>query len=111
MAKTNPRFVSFQLDTYHVAYPGQDPAKLLQKYPGRFLSLHLKDIRKDVAGDNSGAFREKDATTMGQGKINWPETLRAAQNEGVKWYIIEDETSAVWQGIRQSLKYLDTVRY
>jgi sugar phosphate isomerase/epimerase len=111
VAKTNTRFVGFQLDTYHVAYPGQDPAKLLQKYPGRFLSLHLKDIRKDVAGDNSGAFHEKDATPMGQGKINWPEVLKAAQNQGVKWYIIEDETTAVWQGIQASLKYLETVRY
>src|SRR5215813_1541237 len=110
MAKTNPRFVSFQLDTYHVAYPGQDPVELLRKYPGRFLSLHLKDIRRDVAGDNSGAFREKDATPMGQGKINWPEVLKAAQNQGVKWYIIEDETTAVWQGIQSSLKYLETLR-
>jgi sugar phosphate isomerase/epimerase len=110
MTKTNPRFVSFQLDTYHVAYPGQDPVELLRKYPGRFLSLHLKDIRKEVAGDNSGAFREKDATPMGQGKINWPEVLKAAQNQGVKWYIIEDETTAVWQGIQASLKYLETLR-
>ena len=30
MAKTNPRFVSFQLDTFHAVYPGQDPARLLQ---------------------------------------------------------------------------------
>jgi len=111
MAKTDPRFVGFQLDTFHVAYPGQDPAKLLQKYPGRFLSLHLKDIRKDVAGDHSGAFKEKDATPIGQGKINWPEVLKAAQNQGVKWYIIEDETSAVWQGIHESLKYLESVKY
>ena len=111
MEKTNPKFVSMQLDTYHVAFPGQDPVKLMQKYPGRFSSLHLKDIRKDVVGDNSGAFREKDAVPMGQGKINWPEVLKAAQKEGVKWYIIEDETTAVWQGIQQSLKYLETLKY
>jgi sugar phosphate isomerase/epimerase len=111
MAKTNPRFVGFQLDTYHVAYPGQDPVKLLQKYPGRFLSLHLKDIRKGVVGDDSGAFKEKDATPMGQGKINWPEVFKVAQKEGVKWYIIEDETSAVWQGIQESLKYLEAVKF
>jgi len=111
MEKTDPRYVSIQLDTYHVAFPGQDPVKLMRKYPGRFLSLHLKDIRKDVTGDNSGAFREKDATPMGQGKINWPEVLKTAEKEGVKWYIIEDETTAVWQGIQESLKYLETVRY
>lgn len=111
MEKTNPKFVSMQLDTYHVAFPGQDPVKLMQKYPGRFSSLHLKDIRKDVVGDQSGDFREKDATPMGQGKINWLEVLKASEKEGIKWYIIEDETTAVWQGIQQSLKYLETVKY
>jgi len=111
MAKTNPRFVSFQLDTFHVVYPGQDPARLLQNYPGRFLSLHLKDIRKDVVGDNSGDFKDKDGRPLGQGKINWPEVLKVSQKEGVKWYIIEDETTAVWQGVQESLKYLETVKY
>ncbi len=111
MEKTDPRYVFMQLDTYHVAFPGQDPVKLLQKYPGRFASLHLKDIRKDVAGENSGAFKEKDARPMGQGKIDWPEVLKAAHKQGVKWYIIEDETTAVWQAIAESLKYLQTVKY
>jgi len=110
MEKTNPKFVSMQLDTYHVAFPGQDPVKLMQKYPGRFSSLHLKDIRKDVVGDHSGDFREKDATPMGQGKINWPEVLKASEKEGVKWYILEDETTPVWQNVQQSLKYLETVK-
>ncbi|HMV52045.1 MAG TPA: TIM barrel protein [Blastocatellia bacterium] len=109
MARTNPRFVGFQLDTYHAAYPGQDPARLLQKYPGRFLSLHLKDIRRGVAGDNSGEFREEDAVPMGQGKINWREVLKASRKEGIRRYIIEDETAAVWQNIRQSLKYLESL--
>lgn len=110
MTKTNPRFVSFQLDTYHVAYPGQDPTKLLQKYPGRFISLHMKDLRKGAAREHSGDFKEKDAVPMGQGKINWPEVFKASEKEGIRWYIIEDETTAVWQGIQQSLKYLETVR-
>ncbi|MFN0107791.1 MAG: sugar phosphate isomerase/epimerase family protein [Blastocatellia bacterium] len=110
MEKTNPKFVSMQLDTYHVAFPGQDPVKLMQKYPGRFSSLHLKDIRKNVVGDNSGDFREKDAVPMGQGKINWPEVLKASEKEGVKWHILEDETTAVWQSVQQSLKYLETVK-
>ena len=111
MSKTNPRFVSMQLDTFHVVYPGQDPVKLMQKYPGRFISLHLKDIRKEVAGDNSGAFKEQDARPIGQGKIDWPGVLKAAHKEGVKWYIIEDETPEVWKAIPESLRYLETVRY
>jgi sugar phosphate isomerase/epimerase len=111
MTKTNPRFVSMQLDTFHVAYPGQEPAELMRKYPGRFSSLHMKDIRKDVVGDNSGAFKDADGRPMGEGKIDWPIVLKTARNEGVQWYIIEDETSGVWQGIATSLKYLERVSY
>jgi sugar phosphate isomerase/epimerase len=111
MTKTNPRFVWMQLDTFHVIYPGQDPVKLMQKYPGRFLSLHLKDIRKDVVGDHSGDFKDEDGRPMGQGKTNWPEVLRAARKEGVRWYIIEDETSSVWTAVPESLRYLETVKF
>ena len=109
MTKTNPRFVSMQLDTAHVAYPGQDPAQLMRKYPGRFSSLHLKDVRGDVAGNNSGIFKDEDGRPLGQGKIDWPSVLKAARKEGVRWYIVEDETPGVWQGIAQSLKYLQNV--
>ncbi len=111
MAKTNPKFVKLQLDTLHVAHPGQDPAALLKKFPGRFVSLHLKDLRKDKAPDNTGEVKDEDGRPMGQGKINWPVVLKAAQKEGVKWYIIEDETPTVWQGVAQSLRYLERVRF
>jgi sugar phosphate isomerase/epimerase len=111
MTKTNPRFVRFQLDTFHVAYPGQDPAKLIEKYPGRFISLHLKDIRKDVVGDDSGAFKDEDGRPVGQGNINWPDVLRAAHKARVRWYIIEDETRDVWKAVPESLRYLETVKY
>jgi sugar phosphate isomerase/epimerase len=111
MTKTNPRFVSMQLDTAHVAYPGQDPALLMQKYPGRFSSLHLKDVRGDVVGDNSGIFKDEDGRPLGEGKINWPSVLKSARKEGVRWYIVEDETPGVWQGIAESLKYLQNVAF
>ena len=106
MSGTNPRFVSMQLDTAHVAFPGQDPAELLRKYPGRFSSLHLKDVRGDIPGNDSGVFKDEDGRPLGEGKINWPATLAAARRAGVRWYIVEDETPTVWQGIRTTLSYL-----
>ncbi len=111
LAKTNPKFVKLQLDTLHVAHPGQDPAALLRKYSGRFVSLHLKDLRQDKAPDNTGEVKDEDGRPLGQGKINWPAVLKAAQKEGIQWYIIEDETPSVWQGIAQSLRYLERVKF
>lgn len=110
MEKTNPRFVSFQLDTYHAAFPGQQPIRLMKKYPGRFSSLHLKDIREGFVGDNSGDFRETEARPMGQGGINWPELFKAASKQKLRWYIIEDETTDVWNNVAESLKYLQKLR-
>ena len=111
MAKTNPRFVSMQLDTFHVAYPGQDAVKIMRKYPGRFTSLHLKDIRRDVIGDNSGDFKEEDGRALGDGRIDWPAVLKAARKERIRCYIIEDETSAVWEGMVKSLNYLRNIGF
>jgi len=111
MTKTDPRYVSIQLDTAHVAFPGQDPAQLMRKYPGRFTSLHVKDVRGDIAGNNSGGFKDEDGRPLGKGKINWPETLKVAQQQGVRWYIVEDETPVVWQTIPETLRYLESVKF
>ncbi|MBL8207509.1 MAG: sugar phosphate isomerase/epimerase [Blastocatellia bacterium] len=111
LAKTNPKFVKLQLDTLHVAHPGQDPAELLRKFPGRFVSLHLKDLRKDKAPDNTGEVKEEDGRPLGQGKVDWPAVLKEAQAQGLKWYIIEDETPTVWEAVPQSLTYLKSVRF
>jgi len=43
--------------------------------------------------------------------VEWVATLAAARKHGVRWYIVEDETPTVWQGIRTTLAYLRTVRY
>ncbi len=111
LAKTNPKFVKLQLDTLHVIHPGQDPAALLRKFPGRFVSLHLKDLRQDKAPDHTGEVKDEDGRPLGQGQVNWPAVLGEARKQGIKWHIIEDETPTVWQGIAQSLKYLESVRF
>ena len=111
MTKTDPRYVSIQLDTAHVAFPGQDPAQLMRKYPGRFTSLHVKDVRGDIPGNTSGGFKDEDGRPLGKGKINWPDTLKEASKQGVRWYIIEDETPTVWQTIPETLRYLESVKF
>ena len=106
MSQTNPKFVKLQLDTLHVIHPGQDPAKLIQKYSDRFVSIHLKDLRRDMVADNSGTVKDEDGRPMGQGKVDWTAVLKAAKKSKIQWYIIEDETPTVWDGVAQSLKYL-----
>jgi sugar phosphate isomerase/epimerase len=109
--ETKPESVSFQMDVFWVVHPGADPVKLLEKYPGRFLLMHVKDIRKGArTGVYTGKADLKDDVAIGTGQVNWPAVFRAAAKSGVQYYFIEDESPTVEQQIPQSLKYLETLR-
>jgi sugar phosphate isomerase/epimerase len=109
--ETKPDLVCFEMDVFWVFHAGQDPAKLLAKYPNRWVLMHVKDIRKGaVTGLTTGSAPPTDNVTVGTGQINWPEVLRAAQKIGVQHYFIEDETATPLQCIPDSLKYLRALK-
>jgi sugar phosphate isomerase/epimerase len=106
---TDPRYVSFEMDVFWVAYPGQDPVKLLNKYGNRWKLVHLKDLRKGVKGDLSGQTAEENNVALGSGQIDFPAVLRAAQRVGVERYFIEDESPDAVAHVPQSLAYLKSL--
>ncbi|MBI5380667.1 MAG: sugar phosphate isomerase/epimerase [Opitutae bacterium] len=107
----DPQKVSFQMDTTWVFFPGQDPAAWLRKYPGRWSSLHLKDLKKGVArGSLAGKTDKENDVPLGQGQLDWPGIFKAAREVGVKFYIIEDEAPTVAQQLPQTLQYLQQFR-
>jgi len=107
---TDAKLVDFELDLFFVQKVGLVPADYLKKYPGRFKQLHLKDIAKGV---KPGFSEEPDTACvpLGTGQIDWPKTLAAAAEAGVKEYYVEDESPTAWDGIATSIKYLKTVRF
>jgi sugar phosphate isomerase/epimerase len=112
MAETNPNYVFFQLDVLWTVFPGQDPAKLVEKYPNRWLLVHLKDLKKGVAtGSLSGSTELTNDVALGTGQVNWPALFQATQKAGVKYYFIEDESPTVLQQIPQSLKFLESIEW
>jgi len=109
---TDPRFVNYEMDVFWVVFPGQDPVKLLEKYPERWPLMHVKDMKKGTqTGSLSGGSNPNNDVALGTGQIDYPPILRAAQKAGVKWYFIEDESASSEQQIPQSLHYLETVRF
>lgn len=109
---TDPDHVSFQLDVLWVIFPAQDPVKLLEKYPGRWVSMHLKDLRKGIeTGALTGKTDVRNDVVLGTGQADWPAILRAAKKAGVKYYFIEDESPDVLTQIPATLKYLKDVRF
>jgi sugar phosphate isomerase/epimerase len=85
--------------------------KLLQKYPNRWTTLHIKDMRKGtVTGLHTGGAPPTDKVTVGMGQIDYPAVLRAAQKIGVQHYFLEDETPTPLQCIPDSFKYLRALK-
>jgi sugar phosphate isomerase/epimerase len=112
MKETNPRFVRFQMDVFWVVHPGQDPVKWLEKYPGRWELMHVKDMKKGLAtGVLTGKADVSNDVTVGTGQMNWPAILKAAQKSGVKHYFLEDEAPTAAEQIPLSKKYLETVKW
>ncbi len=112
VTETDPQSVFFQMDVLWTVLPGQNPAKLLEKYPNRWLLMHLKDLRKGVPlGSLSGGTDLKNDVALGSGQVDWPPLFRAAQKVGVKYYFIEDESPTAVEQIPQSLRFLESVQW
>lgn len=112
MAETDPRYVYFQMDVLWTIFPGQDPAKLLEKYPNRWLLLHLKDLKKGVpTGSLAGSTDLTNDVALGSGQVDWPALFRASQKAGVKYYFIEDESPTVVEQIPRSLRFLEQLEF
>jgi sugar phosphate isomerase/epimerase len=112
MEETNPKFVSFQMDVYWVVHPGHDPVKLLEKYGSRWELMHVKDMKKGVkTGETTGRSDVNNNVVLGTGQMDWPAILKAAEQAGVKYYFIEDESVSAGEQIPQSLRYLEQLKW
>jgi len=109
MAKTDPDLVKFEMDVLWTVFPGQDPVKLLKKYPDRWVLMHLKDLKKGVAGNFSGGTDLTNDVVLGTGQADYPAILKACQEIGVKYYFIEDESPTVLEQLPKSLDYLSKI--
>jgi sugar phosphate isomerase/epimerase len=112
VAETKPEYVSFEMDVFWVTHPGQDPAKLLAKYPKRWAMMHLKDLRRGApTGIHTGHAPQSDDVPLGSGQVNWPAVFKQAAAAGIKHYFIEDESATPLESVPKSIKYLETVKY
>ena len=76
------REVIMQLDTSNCRDGGADPVEVLNRYPGRVRSIHIKP--------NGGG----PEAIIGEDKINWPGVFDFCEHRGhTEWYVVEHETS------------------
>lgn len=110
LKRTNPEWVTFELDVFWFHYGGVDPLAYLKEYPGRFELLHLKELRLDTPGNNSGKAPDETSVSLGSGITNWPLILRQAEKSGVKKYYIEDEAKNAIDQVSLTVNYLNSLR-
>lgn len=92
---TDPTLVAQQLDIGNMINGGGVPAEVMKKFPGRFVSMHVKDEVPSSAG------HEKFESTIlgkGSGQIDVQALVKLGDKEGgTKHFIIEQES---YQGLK-----------
>lgn len=86
MKNTNPDTVDYEMDIYWVVTAGADPIEWLKKYPNRFHLCHVKDRSKTAP-----AAEEDASVDLGAGSIDFKNILKVAEDNGMKYYIVEQE--------------------
>ena len=76
--------VVMQLDTGNALHGGVDPTTMLERYPGRAVTVHLKEYS-----------RVNPKALIGEGEVRWDDVFRLCETiGGTEWVIVEQESYA-----------------
>lgn len=90
MEHTDPELVVQQLDIGNLYNGGVKAIDIVRQYPGRFLSMHVKDEIKSSGGDGN---HEYESTVLGAGIVNVKEVIDLGRKYGgTRHFIIEQES-------------------
>ncbi len=79
-----PKEVVMQLDIGNALHGGGDPIPYIERYPGRALTVHLKEYSAT-----------NDKALIGEGDVNWQQCFDLCESVGgTQWYIVEQESYA-----------------
>jgi len=110
MKLTDPNFVKIQLDCGWAEAAGTSSLMLLEKYSGRVVSLHLKDLKTKPAIEQP---ENTPNVPLGQGIVDWPTLLRKAETARINHYFLEQEPpyiEPIFDSLKASLDYLSKVK-
>ena len=103
-ASTDPDLVKIELDVGWAVAASEDPVAILNKYKGRVVALHVKDIGKLDADPHKAT-----TTAVGEGTIDWKKVIGTAHTNGVQHYFYEQEepfTRPILESAKMSADYL-----
>jgi sugar phosphate isomerase/epimerase len=80
LVETDSKFTSHQLDLFWTVKGGKDPLDYFARYPGRFFSVHVKDMAAGGAMVDAGA-----------GQLPFAKYFARAKSAGVQHYFYEHD--------------------
>lgn len=98
IVNTDPDKVFFEMDVYWTVIGGASPVEYMQKYPGRFEILHIKD-RKEIGQS---------------GMVGFEPIFRNFAEAGTTAFVVEMEeasTADILKGLLESALYLRNASY
>ena len=100
-ARTDPRNLVSELDTYWVQYGGGDCVEWCRKLRGRLPFIHLKDYV--MTRERKPTFGE-----IGEGTLPFARIISEAEASGFQWFIVEQDTCPrdPFASLRTSFEYL-----
>jgi sugar phosphate isomerase/epimerase len=92
MPEMDKDLITMELDLFWAIKAGQNPVEIFKKYPGRFQLFHMKDMFSNEAPifTTDGV---TDFAPVGSGVINFKEILAAKDIAGMKYMIVEQDSS------------------
>lgn len=93
--------LTMEVDTYWVQFGGANPASFVALCAGRIPLLHLKDY--GIGENNQPYFAE-----IGNGNLEFPAIIAAAEKGGCEWFIVEQDTTPgdPFDSLRISFDYI-----
>jgi len=90
LSETDPNLVVQQLDIGNLYNGGAKAIDIVKKWPGRFISMHVKD---EIKSTEAGSNHEYESTVLGKGIVNPKEVIDLGRKAGgTKHFIIEQES-------------------
>ena len=95
LQETDPAHVKFELDIFWMTAAGGDPKTYLQKHPGRYKMLHIKDAAEPIRFSGDGGTSDQwmalfnKMADPGKGVLDIKGILKAAHKSGVEHFYLE----------------------
>jgi sugar phosphate isomerase/epimerase len=101
LTECDPKVTSMQMDLFWQVKGGKDPLVYFAKYPGRFYSVHVKDMNA------SGAMVD-----VGGGQLPFAKYFAQSKQAGIQHYFVEhDEPAAPMASIEVAYKHLSALQF